>query len=214
MGLFDFLNPIKLAIQHFLISLGVTVPPNAGVFMLFISFIVSGISGLVTRAVIDLDKIQKESEEMAEHQKRKKKAMETADKRLWKQVQKNEDRFNQLQKSTMMARMLPSIITFGPIIFVFTTLSETFQYVTNLSLNGNPACKSSCGGLIILPFKVSKAIPIFGNWFSPFANDASLSIAGFGFCYFLSAIVISTLIQRLFGINLTGMQNPGMQMPR
>jgi len=222
MGWFDFLDPLTNAIEQWLVSIGVTVPPFSGIFLLFVSFILSSITGLLNRTLLDMDELAKKSEEMKKHQDLKKKAMETADKKLWINVKRNEDRFLQLQKDTMIKRMLPSFITMGPFIFFFTTLRTAFQHAENFAMNkycedglknGEPLiCGTGDnvreGGLVILPFK-AHSLPLIGDWFSPYALDENLSIAGFSFWYFMCAIVVSTLIQRLFGINITGMQTPG-----
>lgn len=212
MGFFDFLDPIRETIENFLIESGTTVPPHSTILLLIVALIVSSISGAVNRTLIDMDKLSDQVKEMQEHSKKKKKAMETADKKLWISVKRNEDRFLELQRSTMTTRMLPSLVTFGPLIFVFTTLRTTFQELPNLVLNGtNSSPNGSHGVVAVLPFKVSRNIPLIGKWFSVYANNSSLSVAGFGFWYFLSAVVLSTLLQRLLGINLTGMQNPMQQ---
>ena len=208
MGFFDFLDPISDSISDGLIGTGYTVPAESTIILLIVSLVVSTISGLVNRALIDMEKVSKQMEEMQEHQRRKKKAMETADKKLWVSVKRNNDRFSELQRDTMTSRMLPSFITIGPFIFIFQTLRGTFQRAGNTDLNGN--CRGQCGVVAVLPFKTT-GIPLLGRWFSPYYIDSGLSVAGFGFWYFLSAVVVSTLIQRLFGINLTGMQNPMQQ---
>jgi len=216
MGIFDFLNPIQNAISAWIVDIGVTGPPWSAVFLLFVSLILSSITGVLNRTLLDMDELAEKTEEMKKHQDLKKKAMETADKKLWIKVKRNEDRFLQLQKDTMMKRMLPSFITMGPFIFFFTTLRTAFQRAENFALNWNCVndvyvCDSTGvqhGALVVLPFKMHN-LPLIGSWFSPYAKDPSVSVAGFGFWYFLSAIVVSTLIQRLFGINITGMQTPG-----
>jgi uncharacterized membrane protein (DUF106 family) len=210
MGLFDFLDPIKLAFETWLVNTGVTVPPNSTLFMVLMSIFVSGFSGIINRLILDLDKLASDSGEMQKHTKMKTKAKETADRKLWRTVQKNEDRFSQLQKSTMMKRMLPSLLTIGPFYFVFTTLRAAFQHDPNTALNGNmDVCVNSCGVSAVLPFD-GTSLPLIGSWFSEYALDPTISVAGFGFFYFLSAITTSMVIQKLFGINLSGMQNPGM----
>ena len=101
----------------------------------------------------------------------------------------------------------------APIFFVFSTLRATFQFAPNTSLNQfyiDGVCENSCGVTAVLPFQVPEWFPLIGSWFSPFSADPNLSVAGFGFWYFLSAIVTSTLVQKLFGINISGMKNPGM----
>ena len=106
-----------------------------------------------------------------------------------------------MQQKSMMTRMLPMLVTYGPIIYIFTTLRVTFQHPTNVGLNGNLACENSCGGVVVLPFDWSGF-----SWFSPYANDLNLSIAGYGFWYFISAIVTSSVFLRILGINLS--RNP------
>ena len=212
-GWFDFLDPIKIALELFLASTGMTVPPYSTLFLVFISFIVSSLSGIVNRLLLDMEKMEKQNAEQQEHTKLKKKAKETADKRLWRKVQKNDERMTQLQRSTMMKRMLPSFITMLPIFFVFSIMRATFQYPANTALNQffvDGVCENSCGVTAVLPFSVPEWFPLIGSWFSPFALDNTLSVAGFGFWYFLSAIITSTLTQKLFGFNISGMKNPGM----
>ncbi|MCH8906107.1 MAG: DUF106 domain-containing protein [Candidatus Heimdallarchaeota archaeon] len=201
-------SDMRDGVVDWLVRTGWTEPAQSTILLVIVSLIVSSISGLVNRAIIDMEKLNNNTQEMQAHQKRKKKAMETADKKLWISVKRNEDRFTELQRSTMTTRMLPSLVTFGPIIFVFTTLRAAFQKPINVALNGDPTCSNSCGVIAVLPFRVSRSIPLIGNWFSPYVQDVALSVAGFGFWYFLSAVVVSSLLQRLFGINLTGMQSP------
>lgn len=211
MGLFDFLDPIRHAIEHFLQNTGMTLPAASTIVLVFVSLLVSAFSGAINRALMDMEKLAEQTKEMSEHQRKKKLARETADKKLWISVKRNEERFLELQKSTMMSRMVPQLLTFGPLIFMFTTLRSAFQTPDNIALNGNASCSNSCGVLAVLPFRISRGIPLIGKWFSPWVSDAGFSVAGFGTWYFLSAICVSTVLQRLFGINLTGMQNPMQQ---
>ncbi len=220
MGIFDFLDPLTDAISEFLIDSGWTLPALSTILLLLVSLIVSSFSGLVNRAVLDMEELADNSKKMQEHQKRKKLARETADKKLWISVKRNEENFLELQRKTMTKRMVPSLFTMLPLIFVFQTLRSTFQQDDNREYNScydaslpDPTdhCDRSSGVVAVLPFKVSKDIPLISGWFSTLNGDSNLSVAGFGFWYFLSAIVLSTLLQRIFGINLTGMQNPMQQ---
>ncbi|MCY3413800.1 MAG: DUF106 domain-containing protein [Candidatus Heimdallarchaeota archaeon] len=211
MGFFDDLfGPIQLAIEQWLLDTNLTMAPFNTVFLMLISLVVSSISGLATRLVIDMEDMEKKNQQIQTHNQRKKKAKETADKKLWQSVQKKDKLINDLQRSIMMKRMLPSLITFGPIIFTFNTLREAYQFNKNVALNGNAACTSSCGVVTVLPFKVPTWIPVIGNWFSPYAANPELSVTGFGFWYFLTAITTSMVLQKIFGINLTGTQQQPM----
>ncbi|MHA2097140.1 MAG: EMC3/TMCO1 family protein [Candidatus Kariarchaeaceae archaeon] len=214
MGIFSFLDPVTDAISSFLIDTGWTVPGLSTLLLLLVSLLVSSFSGMVNRAVLDMEEIAENSKKLSEHQKRKKLAKETADKKLWISVKRNEEANLELQRSMMTKRMLPSLFTMLPFIFIFQTLRSTFQQDENRALNScsiKDNCDSRAGVVAVLPFKVNRGIPLIGKWFSTLQTDTSLSVAGFGFWYFLSAIVLSTLLQRLFGINLTGMQNPMQQ---
>jgi uncharacterized membrane protein (DUF106 family) len=217
MGLFSFLDPLSDLISDSLVKSGLNELPGSAVVLLFVSLLISSLSGFVTRTVLDMEKLIDQQNEISEHQRNKKMAMETQDKKLWIKVKRNEERFLDLQRSMMTTRMLPSLITIGPFIFLFQTLRKSFQKDENKLLNGNwneidslNKCDSSCGVVTVIPFKF-ESVPLLGGWFSPYAEDASLSVAGFGFWYFLSAVVMSTLLQRIFGINLTGMRNPMQQ---
>lgn len=216
MGLFDFLEPLEEIIRDVLIKSGMSVPPGSVLVLVFVSVLISAFSGFVNRTVLDMEKLTRDTQEMMEHSRNKKMAMETEDKKLWIRVKRNEERFLELQKNTTMTRMLPSLITIGPFIFLFQTLRGAFQKNDNLILNSNSKlnggnCSSSCGVTAVLPFKIHD-ISWIGNWFSPYAYDTGLSVAGFGFWYFLSAVVISTIMQRILGINITGMKNPMQQI--
>lgn len=218
MGLFDFLDPIKLAIENLLIDKGLTVSPWNVVVLVILSVGASALSGFVSKKLIDMDELNTQNRKIQLHNQRKKKARETADRKLWLSVEKKEKQIQDIQRSMMTKRMLPSFITIGPMIFIFSTLRQAFQSHANLLLNGNShlnngTCTNSCGVVAVLPFHVPKWFPLIGKWFSPFVSNPDLSVAGFGFFYFLTALTTSTLIQKIFGINLTGMQqNPGMGM--
>ena len=206
----SLLDDIKGSIQDYLVDHQLTLYPKSTIFLMVVSIAVSGLSGLVTRLLVDMDELSKHNDEIQAHNKRKKKAKETADKKLWTSVSKKEKYITDLQRKMMTKRMIPSFVTFLPVIFVFSTLRLSFQSVGNISLNANTACTNSCGVVAVLPFNVPSWFPLIGKWFSTYVGDALLDVAGFGFWYFMTAITTSTLIQKIFGINLTGMQNPGM----
>ena len=77
MGLFSFLKPLQDAIEQFIIKAGLTIPPWAGIFVVFVTLFISSISGFLNRKLIDLETLQEKSEEMKKHQADKKKAKST-----------------------------------------------------------------------------------------------------------------------------------------
>jgi uncharacterized membrane protein (DUF106 family) len=148
---------------------------------------------------------------LREHQMKKKLAMSTQDAKLWIRVKRDDKRITELQQKSTMRSMLPMLLTYAPFIYVFTTLRHVFQSDANIALNGyGSLCDNSCGGVAVLPFNAVD-LPLIGSWFSPYAADVSLAIAGFGFWYFLTAIITSNFFLKVLGINLRGMQSGNQQ---
>ena len=207
----SILDPITEAIESFLISTGVTLPPHSTIFFIFVSIFISLLSNLLYRLVLDLDQVNRDNMMLREHQMKKKQAMSTQDAKLWIRVKRDDKRITELQQKSTMRGMLPMLLTYAPFIFIFTTLRATFQAEDNVLLNGyGAACTPSCGGVAVLPFNAIDA-PLVGGWFSPYALDPSISIAGFGFWYFLTAIVTSNFFLKVLGVNLRGMQSGNQQ---
>lgn len=213
----SILDDVRGLITDWMITNEYSVTPKDTVFLMIVSIVVSSLSGGISRLLLDMEDMAKKNDTVQAHNKKKKKAQETADKKLWIAVQKREKMVMDLQRSMMMKRMLPSVITMLPIIFVFSTLRAAFQKPVNQALNATAEeCikaasdqVGSCGVVAVLPFHVPEWLPI-GRWFSTYALDHAIDVAGFGFWYFLTAITTSTLIQKIAGVNLTGMQQPGM----
>ncbi len=209
----SILDPLTIAIEEFLISTGATLPPYSTIFFIFVSIFISLLSNVLYRLVLDLDQVNRDNAMLREHQTKKKLAMSTQDPKLWIRVKRDDKRITELQQKSTMRGMLPMLLTYGPFIFIFTTLRETFQHSLNLALNGNAACvenSTSCGGVAVLPFNAIDA-PLIGSWFSPYFHDPTISIAGFGFWYFLTAIVTSNFFLKVLGVNLRGMQSGNQQ---
>lgn len=207
----SILDPLTVAIETFLISTGVTLPPNSTVFFIFVSIFISLLSNVLYRLVLDLDQVNRDNIMLRAHQVKKKLAMSTQDAKLWIRVKRDDKRITELQQKSSMRSMLPMLLTYAPFIYVFTTLRHTFQANDNLVLNGyGSACENSCGGVAVLPFNAID-LPLIGGWFSPYALDPSISIAGFGFWYFLTAVVTSNFFLKVLGINLRGMQSGNQQ---
>ncbi|MCY3411551.1 MAG: DUF106 domain-containing protein [Candidatus Heimdallarchaeota archaeon] len=197
------LDDLRLLIEEWLWSTGTTLPPFSGIFFIFVTIFMSLFSNMLNRLLLDTKAMARQSEIMAKHNKDKKLAMETRDKKLWLKTKRQEPMIQELQMKSTMSTLLPMLITYGPIIFIFTTLRDTFQAPENLAMNAtcqDPA--ASCGGVVLLPFKM----PDSWTWFSTYTGNPNLSIAGYGFWYFLTAIVTSTFSSKVLGINLS--RNP------
>ena len=176
----------------------ITHPPAAAFFLVVISIFTSLLSAFVTRKLVNLEELNKYQKQISKHNKLKNKARETADKQLWTRVQARDKRISGLQQKIMMKRMLPQLFLSLPFIAIFTTLRGVMgdKYLNLIPDRG--------GIVAVLPFQFPEWIFFIGGWFSRYVSIPEISAAGFGFMYFLSAIISSTLIQRIFGINLQG----------
>ena len=185
----------------------ITHPPIAAFFLVIISIFTSLLSAFVTRKLVDMEELNKFQKQINRHNKLKNKARDTADKLLWAKVQSKDKRITELQQKIMMKRMLPQLFLSLPFIAIFTTLRGS---IGDRYLNLTP----DRGGVVaVFPFQIPSWFPLFGGWVSRYISLTELSAVGFGFMYFLSAIVSSTLIQKIFGINLQGArpENPFQQ---
>ncbi len=202
----SFLDELRIIIEKLIISTGMTVPPNSSIFFIFVSIGLSLFSGFLYWLILDTDELNRINKSLKEHSIMENRAIKERDPKLWIRVKRNDERMMELQQKSSMMSMLPMLITYAPIIYVFTTLREVFQQPANIALNGNADCvlnSTSCGGVVVLPFHMDSWVPLIGKWFSPWAGDPTLSIAGFGVWYFLSAIVVSSFFTRVLGINLS-----------
>lgn len=175
-------------------------PPGSTIILVFVSMGSSLLSAFLTRKLLDMDEMTRIRKQIQDHQKLKKKAMETADKKLWQKVQAKDSQINMMQQKMMLKQMLPQFVLFLPLIAIFTTLRLVMG---DFSLNLTP----DRGAIVaVLPFRIFPQTPFIGRWFSQYVHDPNLSAAGFGFWYFLSAITSSAIIQRVLGINIQGNQ--------
>lgn len=182
-------------------------PPIATFVLLFISLATSLFSAGVTRLLVDLDELNMYQEKINKHNKMKSKAKNTADKKLWAKVQARESLIQDFQKKMVFKRMLPQLFITLPFFIIFPALRGALG---DPRLNLTP---DRGGILAVLPFFIPNWVPIFGKWVSLFAENTHLTALGFGFWYFVSAIMSSVIIQRIFGINIQGtkQQNPFSQ---
>ncbi|MHA1912070.1 MAG: EMC3/TMCO1 family protein [Candidatus Kariarchaeaceae archaeon] len=176
-------------------------PPYSIVFLVIVSITISTLSALVTKKTVDLDAANKNFKEIQEFNRQKKTAMETADRKLWIQVQRKQEYIQGLQLETMLKRMRPMLFTMIPFILIFSTLRGV--------MGGDTA-----GELAILPFKININIPLIGKVPIDVCGDngstkvpghqdwtSNNSAAGFSFMYFLSAVSIGSLVQRFLGVS-------------
>ena len=201
MGLTDFLHDI-------IVNLNLHQPPLAMIFLIFVSVFISYLSAWLTKLFVNQEEMKRINEIIGAHEKLKSEVRETQNPKLFVKLKYNETRIQEINQRMAMKRIVPQLMVTIPFFIIFGFLRGVMG---NKDLNLTP----DRGGIVsVLPFGVSPSFPLIGSWFSSFKYLPDLSAAGFGSMYFLSAIVTSTVLLRIFGVNPRGdvmqQQNPLM----
>ena len=163
-------------------------PPYSSIFVIFASVAVSLLSTLITRRMIDVDKLARYSREAKEFQSLRMKAMRSQDRKLLKKVEDNEDRAKKIQSELMTMRLRPLLYTFLPIIIVFTLMNGYFgardAIVAIIPFN-------LWDSLIIIPIQHDILKYPWHGYFVP-------SYIGW---YFFASIVFGAAIQKIAGLS-------------
>ncbi|MHA2223888.1 MAG: EMC3/TMCO1 family protein [Candidatus Hodarchaeales archaeon] len=175
-----------------------TEPPLSSIFILVISFLVSLMSTLVSRKMIDIDKLQRLTRESKKYNKMKTEMLKTADKKLKLKYERNADRMKKVQSELSMMNMKPLLIMFLPMIIFFGIFSSMFSFtIENIAqiptfTQGNlPA---------VIPIALPEAIIL------PIGRNAFVEGWGFVFVpnyvwwYFGGSIAFSSILRKISGL--------------
>jgi len=99
-----------------------TQPPLSSIFILIVAFFVSLASTLVSRKMIDVDKLRRLTRETKKYQKLRMQMLKTADSKLKLKYERNADRMRKVQSELTMMNMKPLMIMFLPMILFFNLL--------------------------------------------------------------------------------------------
>ncbi len=170
-------------------------PPLAPIFLILVSVFINYLSGLITKLLVNQRELERYRKILMDFNQKKSKAMSEQDPKLWIAVKYYEMDMTEIQQQMMFKQMIPQLVMSGVFIGIFGLLR---RIMGDGSLNLTP----DRGGIVaVLPFKIPESTPIIGDWFSLYALDPTLSAAGFGFMYFMSAIFTSFILNRIFGVN-------------
>ncbi|MFW9952413.1 MAG: EMC3/TMCO1 family protein [Candidatus Thorarchaeota archaeon] len=172
-------------------------PPGSIIFIFLLATLTALISTGLTRWLIDMKALNRKQVIIKAHDEEKKKIIDLAegDPEKYRKLRKRWERLDvvlkQSQQRMAMKRMLPSCITFIPMIIIFSVVRGIF-------LN-NPVALSPMN---------ANDVPLIGPMMAAagiiqmYGSDISVSIfdgwINFTAWYFLSSFGISTLIQRIF----------------
>ena len=110
-------------------------PPGASLFVLLVAFSITVFSTLISRRLLDLDKLKRYTRETKEFQALKLKATKTQDRRILKKVEDNQTRSQKMQRELATMRLKPLMYTFIPLIAVFALMNTYFAASTSIIAN-------------------------------------------------------------------------------
>ena len=134
---------------------------------------------LLTKALVNVDKISRHQKEIKVHNENKKKAMESADKKLWQKVQRREEYIKKIQSEMMIQQMKPMLVWFIPITVIFFLMRSAFVNIP----------------IAWMPFRFPE-IPIIIQNVRYLGN---LTWMGFTGWYFLTSIGLGNYVRRFMG---------------
>jgi uncharacterized membrane protein (DUF106 family) len=178
-------------------------PPGSMIFIFLLATLTALISTGLTRWLVDTNAINRKQVIMKAHDEEKKKIIDLAEvepekyRKQRKRWERLDTVLKQSQQRMAMKRMLPSCITFIPMIIIFTVVRQLFYNnpVALSPMNANDvlfigpmmaAKTADAPWWAILVYDVPKAIGLNDGWIN------------FTAWYFLSSFGVSTLIQRIF----------------
>lgn len=167
-------------------------PTSVGVLTI-IALLIAIFSTTISRLLTDVDALRDSMRKVNDWNQRRKKAMQTADKKLWLSVKRDEERIKKMQSSMMFKRMKPMLFTTVPFFIVFAILRRAYPI-------------GEFGHYYAwLPFNLGNfpwlGTPWFGttNW-----NGHIYSKASFTLWYFIVAFAFGSIISRIFGVTPSG----------
>ena len=184
----DVFSPVENWIGERLGDAGVE-PPYSILVILILSLITSSISIATTRLMLDTKSINAQQEKIRKWNQQRKKAKETADRKMWLRLKREEKSIQSLQRAMLTTRLKPTLFTMLPFLIIFGIMRGLFEGQS----------------VAVLPFRLDERswsifYPI--KWIGD-EWDNSFSALSFAKLYFLTSIAFSSLLYKVFGISQT-----------
>ena len=181
----------------------ISFPPGSMIFILLMASVTALISTGITNWLIDTDEINRKQVIKKAHDEEKAKIIELAEtdpekyNKLRKRWERLDSMLKQSQQKMALRRMLPSCITFVPMIIIFTLVRGVFENnpVALSPMNANDVLfigdmmKGTTGTVYpwtALVYGVARTIRLEAGWIN------------FTAWYFLCSFGVNTLVQRIF----------------
>ena len=167
--------------------------PISALAITIVAVVLAFVSTLATRVLTDVESLKESMQKVNEWNQKRKRAMQTADKKLWLSVKRDEERIKKMQSSMMFKRMKPMLFTTIPFLIVFAILRAAYP-------------SGEFGHYYAwLPFNIGQ-FPWLGTaWTAPYEWDGVwVSKVPFTFWYFIVSFAFGSIITRLFGVTPSG----------
>ena len=105
-----------------------TSPPFSSLFILGLSFVVSLFSALLSRYMIDIEKLERLTRETKAYNRLRMQMMKTADSKLKLKYERNADRMRKMQSELTMMNMKPLLIMMLPLMAFFIIFSSYYNW--------------------------------------------------------------------------------------
>ncbi|OLS33052.1 MAG: hypothetical protein HeimAB125_02420 [Candidatus Heimdallarchaeota archaeon AB_125] len=187
-------------LTNWMIEKGLNQRPTSAWVIAVVSVLLAILSTTITRLVSDVDALKDSMQKVNEWNQRRKKAMQTADKKLWLSVKRDEERIKKMQSSMMFKRMKPMLFTTIPFLLIFAILRGAFP--SGAVSEVNPVTHYYAW----LPFNIGNFPWIGSNpWFGAeeYGNHI-FSKVPFSTWYFITAFAFGSIISRIFGVTPSG----------
>lgn len=175
----SFLSPVVSFLSP------VSTIPASGVFILFVSVLLTLISVGATNKLTDTEKLKADMEEVKEWQVKFKEARSSDDPQLLQEVMDSQSRIMSLQSSMMTARCKPMLLFYIPFLMVWSILGALY----------------TTAPVIILPFNAQDVLWFIDGWLG-----VNVPGSGFGMFfwswYFLCSLGLGNLIRKGSGISM------------
>lgn len=174
-----------------------TEPPFSSIFILIISFLVSLASTLVSRKMIDVEKLRRLTRETREYNKLRMQMLKTADNKLKLKYERNADRMRKVQSELTMMNMKPLLIMFLPLILFFAIFSNfysfSFDEVTH-TVTGNPGIPA------VIPFGLPEQLLFAIGKLAKVDGWGRVFVPNYIWWYFGGSIVFGSILRKVSGL--------------
>jgi len=177
------------------------------IFIILLAITTALISTSITKLLVDTDEINRKQVIKKAHDEKKAKIIEIADidparyRQLRKRWERLEAMIKQSQQKASLKRMLPSCITFVPMIIIFSVVRTLYDPSNPVALSPMNAFDIPALGGMMAGYTIGNPAAWTAYVYGFVRSiDASAGWINFTAWYFLCSFGINTLIQRLLKI--------------